>query len=410
MHSMTDQSLYLLDSPLRVPPGVSIEGLTKPDGQRLDRDYTKTRGGFLLDSGATIFMAEGSSLSKSSVLRQGLTKVNSIFEADQACKAMKGDAISVQGKDITLDDLFILGFDYAIMGNWCDRILIRNVKGDCRNGISLFNAYDVPRLENCHFWPFLTANSPGISNHKIEIQSVAPSVLGEFTIQCKTPHGLWPNAHVYLLGLPGSPQTRWLIDNVTETSFSVIGNQFVPGFKAGTVHFWANRRDGIAFELLNVDWPQLSGCFAYGYQVGYSIGNNCSFASFSQCLVDDNISLRDHTTVGIQVIGTGSRLKWVGGVISSMGTAILHNMTSPNQGSSHFGFVVLGRNGAVFGNTLSLLDGAVELIGCDLPAGRIKIHDAADDLGLHGCDLRSCEILGSAASLLKVRLVGNRGK
>lgn len=413
VHSTNDQSLYLLDQSIRVLPGISIEGLTRPEGQRLDRDYSKTRGGFRLANNASLICQESSAVSNSSFIRQGVTKVTTLLQAFQAQRDMIGTAVIANGKDITLEDLFFVGFDYAIMGNWCDRLTIENVKGDCRNGISICNSYDVTRLERCHFWPFLTGNSPGISNHYVEIASVEPTVIGEYRVICRSPHGLWPNAHVFVEGLPGRGQTRWLIQNVTQNSFELVGSIFEPGFVAGPnawVRFWANRREGIAFELLSSDWPQLSNCFAYGYQTGYFIGSGCSFPSFNQCLADDNLALRDHTTVGVSVIGTGSRLKWTGGVISSMGTAILHNMTNTNQGSSHFGFVVLGRNGAFTGNTLSLYDGAVELIGCDLPAGRVLVTDKADGLGIHASDLRSCELLGTAEALAKVRLVGNRGK
>lgn len=50
----------------------------------------------------------------------------------------------------------IVGFNYAIHANGAGRYEIEKITGDNNNGIYHNNVHDVGRMENCHFWNFVT--------------------------------------------------------------------------------------------------------------------------------------------------------------------------------------------------------------------------------------------------------------
>jgi hypothetical protein len=148
-------------------------------------------------------------------------------------------------------------------------------------------------------------------------------------------------------------------------------------------------------------------CFAYGYDIGFDLGDNSQSIQLHNCSVDDLLSLRDPWTVGAWIRGTAFRTKWVGGFISSQATAIRVESTAPNQGDNQFVGVMVGGGGAW--RTVEVLDGGLTLVACDLPAASVYLASAGDSLSVVASDTRSAGFFGQTpADLSRIVLVGNR--
>jgi hypothetical protein len=64
-----------------------------------------------------------------------------------------------QAEDIYVGYCHIVGFDYGIYGNACDRYEIEKITGDNNNGIYTNNVHDIGRITNCHFWGFAASHA-----------------------------------------------------------------------------------------------------------------------------------------------------------------------------------------------------------------------------------------------------------
>jgi hypothetical protein len=58
----------------------------------------------------------------------------------------------------TIDNVLIGGFGTCIIQNQADHTLIKDVLGDCTNGLDISKSFDDNRLRGIEFWPFTTTN------------------------------------------------------------------------------------------------------------------------------------------------------------------------------------------------------------------------------------------------------------
>ncbi|QTC90460.1 hypothetical protein [Brevundimonas goettingensis] len=142
-----------------VPEGVHLQGPLTP-AQLNSANYDFSRGTIRMAAGKTIKLMPGASIDGFVIIHAGRSVPygsNAAALDDLATWDDGSIAITVQGEDCRITNIMPLGFELAIRSNGYGRLTCDNVKGDCLNGIWITDSYDVTRLENCHFWPFLTA-------------------------------------------------------------------------------------------------------------------------------------------------------------------------------------------------------------------------------------------------------------
>ncbi len=403
---------------LQVRENVCLEGPIFPGGQRPSADYRAIPGTILLDASRTIRVLRGATFRRCAVLRDGMgAPPASMRAAINLRAAMAGTAVTIGDAsgthhDVLVEELLILGFDQAIRSDNSQRLNVRRVRGDNRNGIWLSRTYDITRIHDVHFWPFLTGNLGGVSRVEFGISAIANNGSGLIRVTTSSAHGLVTGDLVNLADVGGVPNanTRATVTVIDATRFDLQGRTFSGTWNGvGSISVWNNRRLGTAFRVESSDVAEFVNCFCYGYDVGFDLADGAQSIQLHNCSVDDLLSLRDPLTVGAWIRGTAFRTKWVGGFISSMATAIRVNSTSPNNGDNQFVGVMVGGAGA--GRTVEVLDGGLTLVACDLPAATVYLATAGDSLSVVATDTRSTLFQGQTnADLGRIVLVGNRAQ
>lgn len=401
---------------LIVRENVCLEGMLFPGGQRIDADYRAIPGTILLDAARTIRVLRAGTLRCATIMRHGMPgPPSSLRAAVQLRAALAGTAITIgQGSgghhDALCEDLLILGFDLAIRSDNNQRLNVRRVRGDNRNGIWLSRTYDISRIHDVHFWPFLTGNLGGVSLVQNTITAVANSGSGSVRLTSSSAHGLVTGDLVNVTGVNGvsGANGRFTATVIDATRIDLQGSGFSGSWSGGgSLSIWNNRRSGTAFRTESSDVAEFVNCFCYGYDIGFDLGNGSQSIQLHNCSVDDLLSLRDPQTTGAWIRGTAFRTKWVGGFISSMATAIRVDSNASNQGDNQFVGVMVGGEGA--GRTVEVLDGGLTLVACDLPAASVYLASAGDSLSVIASDTRSATFTGeTAGDLSRIVLVGNR--
>jgi len=151
---------HYLDDVMTIPAGATLKGATgKWKGYAGNRfDFYNQGSTIVCGPNGKIALSAGAAVEDLVIIREGIT--NPVTQAQAA--AWTGRAIEGAGDNWSVDGVSVFGFQYGIYSASGQRMLIKNVQGDCSNGISISGNYDVGRIEGCHFWPFLSAYSePG---------------------------------------------------------------------------------------------------------------------------------------------------------------------------------------------------------------------------------------------------------
>jgi hypothetical protein len=401
---------------LVVRENVCLEGLLFPGGQRTSADYRAIPGTLLLAATRTIQVLRAATLRRIAILRDGMAPPPTTLRAGVDLRvAMAGTAITIgQGTgghhDALVEDVLVLGFDLALRSDNNQRLNVRRLRGDNRNGIWLSNTFDITRIHDVHLWPFLTGNIGGVSLASSTITGVANNGSGLVRLTTATAHGLIANDVVNVYGVNGvtGANGRFNANVVDATRIDLAGSAFSGSWTSGgTMAVWNNRRTGTAFRVEDSDVAEFVNCFCYGYDIGFDLGNGAQSIQLHNCSIDDLLTLRDPLTVGAWIRGSAFRTKWVGGFISSMATALRVDSNSATQGDNQFVGVMVGGGGA--GRTVEVLDGGLTLVACDLPAATVHLASAGDSLSVIATDTRSTTFTGQTpADLSRIVLVGNR--
>jgi hypothetical protein len=403
---------------LVVRENVCLEGPVFPGGQRPGANYGSIPGSILLSPTRTIRVMRGATLRSVAVIRDGISAPPANMRAAIALRAaMAGTAITIGDgsgthHDALVEDVLVLGFDLALRADNSQRVNIRRMRGDNRNGIWLSRTYDISRIHDVHFWPFLTGNLGGVSLVQATVTNVANNGAGLIRITTSAAHNLVTGDLVNVFGVNGiaGANTRATATVVDATRIDLDGSSFVGSYAGGgTLAIWNNRRLGTAFRVESSDVAELVNCFCYGYNIGFDLGDGAQSIQLNNCSVDDLLTLKDPGTVGAWIRGSAFRAKWLGGFISSQATAIRVNSTSPNEADNQFVGVMVGGGGA--GRTIDVVDGGLTLVACDLPASTIHLGSGGDNLAVVACDTRSASFSGdTSADASRIILVGNRAQ
>ncbi len=401
---------------LVVRENVCLEGPVFPGGQRPSGDYRSLPGTILLDSTRTLRVLRGATLRRVAVIRDGLGAPPSTLRAAINLRAaMAGTAITIGDgsgthHDVLVEDVLVLGFDLALRADNSQRFNLRRMRGDNRNGIFLSRTFDITRIHDVHFWPFLTGNLSGVTLAQFNVAGVANNGSGVVRITTATAHGLVTGDLVNVTGVNGVPgaNSRRTATVVDATRLDLQGSSFSGSWTGGgTLTIWNNRRLGTAFRIETSDVAEFVNCFCYGYDLGFDLGDGAQSIQLNNCSVDDLLTLKDPLTVGAWIRGSAFRTKWLGGFISSMATAVRVASTSPNQGDNQFVGVMVGGDGAA--RTVEVLDGGLTLVACDLPAASVYLATTGDSLSVVASDTRSATFQGQTpADVSRIVLVANR--
>ncbi|WP_270933442.1 glycosyl hydrolase family 28-related protein [Falsiroseomonas oryzae] len=401
---------------LVVKENVCLEGPIFPGGQRPAGDYRTIPGTILLDAARTVRVMRAATLRRVAVIRDGMGAPPATMRAGINLRAaMAGTAITIGDAsgthhDVLVEDVLVLGFDLALRSDNSQRLNIRRMRGDCRNGIWLSRTYDVTRIHDVHFWPFLTGNLGTVSLVQFTVTGAANNGAGLVRITTATAHGLVTGDLVNVTGLGGIPpgNIRALATVVDATRVDLQGVGFSGGWTGGGVlSVWNNRRQGTAFRVESSDVAEFVNCFCYGFDIGFDLGDGAQSIQLHNCSVDDLLTLRDPFTLGTWIRGSAFRTKWVGGFISSMATAIRVQSSASNNGDNQFVGVMVGGGGS--GRTAEVLDGGLTLVACDLPAASVFLASTGDSLSVVASDTRSATFTGQTpADTSRIVLVGNR--
>jgi hypothetical protein len=401
-----------------VKENVCLEGPLFPGGQRPSANYGAIPGTILLASTRTVRVMRGATLRRIALIRDGLGSPPTTMRAGVNLRAaMAGTAITIGDgsgtqHDALVEDMLVLGFDLAVRADNSQRVNIRRMRGDNRNGIWLSRTFDVTRIQDVHFWPFLTGNLGGVSLVQSTITNVANNGAGLVRITTSAAHNLVTGDIVNVFGVNGvaAANTRATATVVDATRIDLQGTSFSGSYSGGgTLAVWNNRRQGTAFRVESSDVAEFVNCFCYGYDIGFDLGDGSQSIQLHNCSVDDLLTLRDPVPVGAWIRGSAFRTKWMGGFISSMATAIRVNSSATNEGDNQFVGVMVGGQGA--GRTVEVLDGGLTLVACDLPAAQVFLATAGDSLAVVACDTRSAIFSGqTTADAGRIVLVGNRSQ
>ena len=403
---------------LVVRENVCLEGPVFPGGQRPGANYGSIPGSILMSPTRTIRVMRGATLRSVAVIRDGIGAPPANMRAAIALRAaMAGTAITIGDgsgthHDALVEDVLVLGFDLSLRADNSQRVNIRRMRGDNRNGIWLSRTYDISRIHDVHFWPFLTGNLSGVSLVQATVTNVANNGAGLIRITTSAAHNLVTGDLVNVFGVNGiaGANTRATATVVDATRIDLDGSSFAGSHTGGgTLAVWNNRRLGTAFRVESSDVAELVNCFCYGYNIGFDLGDGSQSIQLNNCSVDDLLTLRDPLTTGAWIRGSAFRAKWLGGFISSQATAIRVNSTSVNEADNQFVGVMVGGGGA--GRTIEVLDGGLTLVACDLPASTIHLGSGGDNLAVVACDTRSASFSGdTSADASRIILVGNRAQ
>lgn len=155
----------LIDTTLALPASVRIEGQTYRTFMGLD-GLDRGSGDLYVNPSATITLGNGSGIHDCVVFRKG---IQFGITSAQVASTFLGTAITLRDGtwDHSIRGCVIGGFNQAIASQsssgsqQCNRTKVSDTMIDCLNGIRIYNAFDVPILDNVEGWPFITyASAP----------------------------------------------------------------------------------------------------------------------------------------------------------------------------------------------------------------------------------------------------------
>lgn len=158
---------HLVETSLSVPENVALEGPKGVIGHIDGAQILSLRPSVILNSAATITLANASHVRNLLIYRKGLAIP--CTSADTALFAGKAITLPNGTADMVLENLMILGFEYAV---WTDtasantsRIRIERMSIDCTNGIYSKSSFDVCYIREVHCWPFCSSTAPAETNN-----------------------------------------------------------------------------------------------------------------------------------------------------------------------------------------------------------------------------------------------------
>jgi hypothetical protein len=292
------QKKYYLGSTITVNKGCALVGELvcpgNPGNTNSDTDYSNFGSRIILKSTATVSLKGSAGIKNIFVTREGLT-----FPEDDVSD-FAGTAITISGEDAYVGYCLIFGFAYAIRSTGHQRLTCESVKGDCTNGIDVDSSWDIARLSDCHFWPYLTVSSGTPPNALLQRAGIG------FHIANGSDVTMMRNCFAY---------GYW-------RGFFIEDNSYVTALNC-SADGYASERGEIGFVVQDGGYETLLlGCSNFNQVVGISVAVNTGsvvqiqngvvsgateqgiLVSAGSAFISGNL-IRASTKKGVQVIGTG---------------------------------------------------------------------------------------------------------
>ena len=412
---------------LVVKNSVFLRGRASSGGWRVDGNFSGVNHAILLDSDTTIRVQRNAGIEGLAILRRGLTAPTNLRQGMDAAAAFAGTAITVgdggggntagNGADVTLSGLLILGFDWGIYSNGNARLRVKDVLGDCRNGIYVGRAFDVCRISEVNWHPLVTT-SRNWSNTRIAITNVADNGSGRFRVTLASAHSLKTGEMINISEVRTSGANtlygRWTVTVVDSTRLDLNESTYVSGWNSGgAVFVQPNRRLGTGFAVTSADMVSFQNCFEYGHDIGFDVQDAVHACSFVNIGVDGWVDAADPITIGIRISGSARRNKFMGGFLSSKGVSVQSSATGDEQ-NEFIGVDITGGARRI----AEILDGQVSFVGCDFTYGpgtgninisAIHLGESAGNVIVSGCDTSQVTYTAdNAAAMQRLLLAANR--
>lgn len=403
--SLAPGKKYLIDSAdMTVPANVALIGGAWSGGQRAGNDYSNMEG-LILNSARTIRTQRGSRIS-AVIRRKGLTKPNSHREGLTGRAAFAGTAITNGGPDVMICDSFIIGFNRAILSENREKLTIDRVRGDCTNGIRVFNATDTTRISDVHFWNYFTAHTPW-EIASWSVSGAANNGAGLIRIT-SAGHGVETGDIIGITGIVGTTEGngRWVATKIDANTIDLQGSAFTNAYASGgTIWSVSGARRGVFLDIEDSDGVIVHGPMCYAYDVGIRLAGGAGTVMAMHCTaaeIDANPNYGDAGTIGLKVEGSVYNSCIHGGYIAGFATAIDYN--SPDvRGNLLSGVFVGGRVRAVDQRAGNLI-----FSGCDL-SGAVHMRSGATSMRVMACGTASATFSGETeADFRKIMRIGNR--
>jgi hypothetical protein len=406
---------YLVNgADLIIPPNVTLQGQMDPGGWRVNNDYAALPYCLVLNPARTIRLRRNAALEQVAIIRKGFAAPNSLREALNCVAAFAGTAVSIgdggtgssanNATDASVRSLLIIGFNRGISSDGASRTRIRDVLGDCVNGLYLGKSYDIAQNERINWHPLATTGRT-FSSLVYSVSGCANNGAGLVRLAFPTAHELQAGDLLVVRNVGGVPGAngRYAVASVPSANTVDLAGSAFSGIYGGggTADPGANYRRGKAFHVYDADMPNFVNCFEFGHETGWHLDDLCHSAQLVNCGVDGGGS--DPFSVGVRITGQANRNKWYGGFWSSKGTALWVDVQSADQNTIAGVMLPIGT-----GRSVELVDGGLVLMGCDI-YGAVHLHDGADSCQLIGCDAKTASFTGqSAAALQRLQISGSR--
>lgn len=396
---------------LRVRDGVTLVGsLLFAGGQMPGADYSTLAPAIVLSPANPIRLGRHSGLLGLPILRTGLTVPKTARDGYTIPAAMTGTAI-VMGDatnygsnafggsfltgananiaaDAVVQNCMVLGFDLAIYSDFNNRVLVKNLLMDCRNGVIIRRGYDGCRVENLRSWPFLTGNTVAAKTD-YTLTAVAQGTNASRTRLTTSGSTVFQAGDVvHVWGVTNFPTLlgRQTVLSVAsgyievDCAYAPTGTPALATSRGVTI--WGNRRTGTMLMAERTDGLSVMGGYAYGMQRGFLFGDEMNWAEIHSCAVDDWLTLCDQTCVGFEFNGSVNHCAVYGISSSSHASALVYNSTM-NAHLPIFGGMLGATAQNVTGGTrkgITVGGGSVSLYGVN--GGDMTAHLASGSGGL----------------------------
>lgn len=391
---------------ISIPSSVALVG-GNVVGQSGDDDYSQTPYCLRVAPGGSVTMGFRSGLVGVAVVISTYSKPADLRAAvnQLANWPSNGKGIVIGGHDAIVENVFVLGFAYAIWSDNVARHHVRNVDADCWNGVYTTVCGDTGRFENIHLWNFFTAAVPNALT-PIAISNVTNNG-GLYRITTSGAHGFVSGDTVNVYGFLGtsmvSAVNRWTVIVINSTTFDLQGSTFAGTYPGGghciLTAGW--RRGGNGFYNAGSINAVYTNCLAFGYDVGFLIGAGSQWLSFVNCGADNNGNVQDPNTVGVAFIDTAIANSWCGGWISTCAVGARVTSTGGEPGCTFVG-TQLGGSGAGNNNLAEVYGAGAIFCGCvfynPTPTGNIYVDGGCSQMVLSGCTIGQTNLSYTAGS------------
>lgn len=151
---------------LTIPETITLSGSGYGAGSNDNYNssyYNSLNSVLLLSSSGTILARNACSIQNIYIFQYGLSLPQNSPASFSGTAITLNAGLAINTVDVVLKNLLIIGFNIAVNGYYCPRLICDTVAFDCNNGIQINTAGDPIKFFNCHGWPYGTIAGTNIN-------------------------------------------------------------------------------------------------------------------------------------------------------------------------------------------------------------------------------------------------------